>query len=61
VVNPPLPVAAEAIARQLGGSDDIPFEDQDVVGIQEADIAFGQWVEPESAVTLVYYDAELEE
>jgi beta-lactam-binding protein with PASTA domain len=36
------------------------IEDGDVVGVQDNGAAFGAWLEPSSAVTLVYYDAGLD-
>ena len=57
----PLAVSREQILAQLGEEAEFPFEDQQVVGIQNDGIAFDDWVAPGSMVTLVYYDADLDE
>ena len=61
VTGTPLPVSREQIQSQLGDGAEFPFEDQQVVGIQNEGIAFGAWVATGSTVQLVYYDAGLDE
>ena len=60
-VGDPLPVSRAQIQAQLGPNAVFPFEDQDVVGIQDEGIAFGDWVPAGSTVQLVYYDAGLDQ
>lgn len=58
-VNEPIAVSRDRIVSAGVDLDDFNIEDNDVVGIQEEDAGFGQWIESGSSVTPVYYDAEL--
>ena len=61
VVGDPIPVSAERIESFDIDLSEAGIEDGDVVGIQEEGLGFGAWVSADSTVTLVYYDASLDD
>lgn len=58
-VNEPIAVSATRIESAGVDLTEFSIEDGDVVGIQEENAGFGQWVAPGSSVTPVYYDASI--